>query len=140
MSTCRLNFSVNNFVIICMKYIHPSPNSVALYPLRLTFATAKSVLEGWYFLCMIFSFNIKKYWDFVINFIGETTQTLRIFSISCLKKFTSFSSHPYCPGISWMKQADKSDTETPGISKKCPHKKLSPRYPAHNTAVKLYWI
>ena len=41
---------------------------------------------------------------------------------------------------SWMKQADKSDTETPGISKKCPHKKLSPRYPAHNTAVKLYWI
>ena len=41
---------------------------------------------------------------------------------------------------SWMKQADKSDTETPGISKKCPHKKLSPRYSAHNTAVKLYWI
>ena len=41
---------------------------------------------------------------------------------------------------SWMKQADKSDTETPGISKKCPHKKLSPRYSAHNTTVKLNWI
>ena len=40
---------------------------------------------------------------------------------------------------SWMKQADKSDTETPGISKKCPHKKLSPRYSAHNTTVKLNW-
>ena len=41
---------------------------------------------------------------------------------------------------SWMKQADKSDTESPGISKKCPHKKLSPRYSAHNTTVKLNWI
>ena len=41
---------------------------------------------------------------------------------------------------SWMKQADISDTETPGISKKCPYKKLSTRYSAHNTAMKLYWI
>ena len=41
---------------------------------------------------------------------------------------------------SWMKQADISDTETPGISKKCPYKKLSTRYSAHNTALKLYWI
>ena len=58
------------------------------------------------FFCMIFSFNMKKYWNFVINFIGETTQTLRIFSLSCLKKITSFSSPPYCPGISCLKQAD----------------------------------
>ena len=41
---------------------------------------------------------------------------------------------------SWMKQADISDTESPGISKKCPYRKLSTRYSAHNTAMKLYWI
>ena len=41
---------------------------------------------------------------------------------------------------SWMKQADKSDTETPGISRKCTYKKLSRKTICHNTAMKMYWI
>ena len=77
-----------------------------IIPLEINFCNNKICLGGLVFFCMIFSFNIKKYWDFVINFIGETTQTLRIFSLSCLKKITSFSSPPYCPGISCLKQAD----------------------------------
>ena len=39
-----------------------------------------------------------------------------------------------------MKQADKSDTETPGISRKCTYKKLSRKTICHNTAMKMYWI
>ena len=70
----------------------------------------------------------------VIGWMNKPSGLQKIYLFSSPFPKTFFESQ------SWMKQADKSDTETPGISKKCPHKKLSPRYSAHNTTVKLNWI
>ena len=60
------------------------------------------------------------------------------FELEKIQLFNSPFPKTFFEGQSWMKQADKSDTETPGISKKCTYRKLSKSTICYNTAMKLY--